>query len=166
MVSVYGRNVEMRCCTCMVIMKFIMKYQWNEAGTLPMQSRNTKRPIRYLFNTLRPRQNDRHVPDDIFKWIFLHENVRISIRISVNFVSKVPIDNKPTLVQIMAWRQPGDKPLSYTSKNIALQFFQCHEACNISSTPYMVAISKMGIYKRLIQGYHCWSFEREIFPVI
>ena len=28
-----------------------------------------------LTNTLRPRQNGRHFPDDIFKWIFLNENV-------------------------------------------------------------------------------------------
>ena len=27
------------------------------------------------FNTLRPRQNGRHFPDDIFKCIFLDENV-------------------------------------------------------------------------------------------
>ena len=27
-------------------------------------------------------------------------------------VPKGPINNIPTLVQIMAWRQPGDKPLS------------------------------------------------------
>ena len=33
-------------------------------------------------NTLRPRQNGRHFPDDIFKWIFLNENVWISINIS------------------------------------------------------------------------------------
>ena len=34
-------------------------------------------------NTLRPRQNGRHFPDDIFKWIFLNENVWISIHISL-----------------------------------------------------------------------------------
>ena len=28
-----------------------------------------------LINTLRPRQNGRHFPDDIFNWIFLNENV-------------------------------------------------------------------------------------------
>ena len=33
-------------------------------------------------NTLRRRQNDRHFPDDILKWIFLFENVWISIKIS------------------------------------------------------------------------------------
>ena len=27
------------------------------------------------FNTLRPRQDGRHFPDDTFKWIFLNENV-------------------------------------------------------------------------------------------
>ena len=63
------------------------------------------------FNTLRPRQNGRHFPDDIFKCIFLNENVWISIKISLKFVPKVPINNIPALVQIMAWRQSGDKPL-------------------------------------------------------
>ena len=28
-----------------------------------------------FINTLRPRQNGRHFPDDIFKWIFVNENV-------------------------------------------------------------------------------------------
>ena len=62
--------------------------------------------------TLRPRQNGRHFPDDIFKWIFLNENIRISITISLKFVPGGPISNIPTLVQVMAWRRPGDKPLS------------------------------------------------------
>ena len=63
-------------------------------------------------NTLRPRQDGRHYPDDIFKCIFLNENVWISIEISLKFVPKGPINNIPSLVQIMAWRRPGDKPLS------------------------------------------------------
>ena len=63
-------------------------------------------------NTLRPRQNGRHFPDDIFKWIFFNENVWNSIKISLKFVPKVPIDNIPALVQIMAWRRTGDKLLS------------------------------------------------------
>ena len=63
-------------------------------------------------NTLRPRQNGRHFPDDSFRWIFLNENVWISIEVSLKFVPKGPINNIPALVQIMAWRQPGDKPLS------------------------------------------------------
>ena len=63
-------------------------------------------------NTLRPRQDGRHFPDDIFKCIFLNENVLISIKISLKFVSKGPMNNIPALVQIMAWRRTGDKPLS------------------------------------------------------
>ena len=65
-----------------------------------------------FFNTLRPRQNGRHFPDDICKWIFLNENVGISIKISLKFVPKGPINKIPALFQIMAWRRPGDKPLS------------------------------------------------------
>ena len=34
------------------------------------------------------------------------------IEISLKFVPKGPINNIPALVQIMAWHQPGDKPLS------------------------------------------------------
>ena len=65
-----------------------------------------------VINTLRPRQNGRHFADDTFKRIFLNENVRISIKISLKIVPKGPIKNIPALVQIMAWRRPGDKPLS------------------------------------------------------
>ena len=50
--------------------------------------------------------------DDIFKCIFLNENDRITIQISLKFVPTSPIDNTPALVQVMAWRQAGDKPLS------------------------------------------------------
>ena len=63
-------------------------------------------------NTLRPRQNGRHFPDDIFKCIFLNESVWISINISLMFVLGGPINDIPALVQVMAWRRPGDKPLS------------------------------------------------------
>ena len=56
-------------------------------------------------NTLRLRQKGRHFPDDIFKCIFLNENVWISIKISQKFVLKGPINNIPTLVQ-------GAKPFS------------------------------------------------------
>ena len=39
-------------------------------------------------------------------------NEWILIKISVNFVPKGPINDISALVQIMAWRQTGDKPLS------------------------------------------------------
>ena len=63
-------------------------------------------------NTLRPRQNGRHIADDIFKCIFVNENEWISLKISLKFVPKGQINISPSLVQIMAWRRQGDKPLS------------------------------------------------------
>ena len=65
-----------------------------------------------LVNTLRPRRNQQHFADDIFKRIFFNKNVCILIKLSLNFVRKGPINNIPALVQIMTWRRSGDKPLS------------------------------------------------------
>ena len=70
---------------------------------------NTIRP--QWVNTLRPRRSRRHFADDSFRYIFLNENIWISIKISLKFIAKSPINDIPALVQIMAWRRPGDKPL-------------------------------------------------------
>ena len=59
-----------------------------------------------------PRQNGRHFADDIFKCIFLNEDMWISINVSLKFAPNGQINNIPALVQIMAWRRPGAKPLS------------------------------------------------------
>ena len=54
---------------------------------------------------------DAILADNIFKCIFLNENISISIQISLKFVPNGPIDNKSALVRVMAWHQPGHKPL-------------------------------------------------------
>ena len=59
---------------------------------------------------LRPRQNGRRSRH--FKAHFLEWKSRISIKISLKFAPKGPINNILALVQIMAWRWPGYKPLS------------------------------------------------------
>ena len=66
----------------------------------------------HSLNTLRPRQNGRHYPDDIFKCIFMNEKFCILIRILLKFVPKGLIDNKSELIQEMAWHRSGDEPLS------------------------------------------------------
>ena len=58
-----------------------------------------------------PGQNGCRFTDNIFKCIFMNENFCISIRISPKFAPKGPIDKKSALVQVMAWRRTGDKPL-------------------------------------------------------
>ena len=61
---------------------------------------------------LPPGQNGRHSGRRNFKFIFLNENDRISIQFSLKFSPRSPIDNKPALIQIMAWSRTGDKPLA------------------------------------------------------
>ena len=65
-----------------------------------------------MLNTWGPRQNGRHFADDIFKCIFLNGDIWMSMNISLKFVPKGHISDIPALIQIMAWRRPGDKPLS------------------------------------------------------
>ena len=57
-------------------------------------------------------QYGRHFSDDIFRYILVNEKFCIFIKISLNVVPRDPIDNHPTLVQIMAWYWIGNKPLS------------------------------------------------------
>ena len=45
---------------------------------------------RRMFNTLRPRHNVHHFADDTLKPIFVNENIRILIEISLKFVPEVP----------------------------------------------------------------------------
>ena len=68
--------------------------------------------IGVIVNTLKPRQNCRQCADEIFKCVFLNENVRISLRMPLNFVPKGSINNITALAQTMAWCRPSDKPLS------------------------------------------------------
>ena len=63
-------------------------------------------------NTLRPRKYGCHFGDNSFKCMFLNENAWLSIEISLKFVSNVPTNNIPALVQIMASRWPGNRLLS------------------------------------------------------
>ena len=61
--------------------------------------------------------------DDKSKCIFLNENDRILIWISLKFVTWSLINNKPALVQVMAWRWIGDKSLS---EPMLFQFTDAH----------------------------------------
>ena len=103
-------------------------------------------------NTLRPRQNGRHFADGIFKCMFLNENVWISINISLNFVPKGPINNIPSLIQIMAWCCPGDKPISEPMTVSLLTRFWV-------TWPQCVNRIDISIGKRKIQKNFFWIFK-------
>ena len=64
-----------------------------------------------IFNTLGHEQNSRHFADDIFKYIFLTENVCVLIHFFWFFFHKGPIENMPSLVPVMALRRTANKLL-------------------------------------------------------
>ena len=78
-------------------------------------------------NTLRPKQNGCH-----FQCIVSNENVWISIKISLYFVSNGLVNNIPSLVQIMALHRSGDKPFSETMMVSLLTHIVVLGYCNVS----------------------------------
>ena len=62
----------------------------------------------FQVNSPSPEQNGHHFVD-IFKRIFANKKCCNSIQISLTFRPNCPIDNKPALVQVMAWRRISDK---------------------------------------------------------
>ena len=93
-----------------------------------------------------PKQKGCRFTDDIFKCIFLNENVWIPIKISLKLVPKGPINNVPVLFQIMAWCRPGDRPL-----------FE----------PMMVSLSThICITRPQWVKQNCWHFAGNIFKYI
>ena len=90
------------------------------------------------FNTLRRSQNGRHFVDDTFKRIFWNQHIKNSIDISLKFVPKGRIHNITSLVQIMAWRRPDDKPFSAPMMvrlptHICVTRPQCVKACHFAN---------------------------------
>ena len=106
--------------------------------------------------------------------IYLNENVRIPIKISLEFVPNGPVNNIPALVQIMAWRRPGDKPLSEpmmvcSSKHICVtrlqwvnngdvqqESFECLPLL-MDSMDKRFPLSCWWIYGNFIQGFSIWT---------
>ena len=112
-IYIWGRILWMNVILILISPKFVHKVPFENKSALTFTiCHHWVRYRRKTINSLRPRQNRRHFADDILKCVFLNENEWISLRISLKFVSKVRINNIPSLFQIMAWCRPGDKPLS------------------------------------------------------
>ena len=60
--------------------------------------------------------------------VFLNEKMGVSIKISLMFVPKGPINNILALVHRMAWCRPGGKPLSEPMMVILLIAYMRHSA--------------------------------------
>ena len=87
---------------------------------------------------MRPRKDRHRFANHIFKCILLNENAWLLIEISLKFVPDGPINIIAALVQIMAWRRPGDKPLS---EQMMFNFNG-----NQRSMPWIVPIKDLHIY--------------------
>ena len=68
----------------------------------------------WFLNKLRPRQNDWHFAEDIFRIIFRGENIWIAITIWRKFIPKRSIDNTSGLVKVRPQRRIGGKLLRDT----------------------------------------------------
>ena len=113
------------------------------------------RLIHDTVNTLRLRQNGRHFPGNIFQCIFLNEDVWISIKLSLKFVPKGPINNIPALVLIMARHWPGDNPLS---EPMMVRFLTCiYASFGFSEFNISVARSPYECSDFLKEHYHIWE---------
>ena len=55
-----------------------------------------------IYLDIEAEKNGSHFPDDIFKCIFLNENMWISVKISPKFVPEGPINNILALDEVMA----------------------------------------------------------------
>ena len=81
--------------------------------------------------------------DGSFISIYVNENVWISIKISLKFVSKGPINYIPALVQIMAWSLPTNICVTWPQWVNAFPAWSCsllHSSGNIFHPKYQAEI--------------------------
>ena len=123
-------NVSLICWLCV---EWVNILKWG-----PGKELNTQR---WFIITLRTQQNGRHFADDIYKSMILNGNCRILILNSLKYAHKGPVNNKPALVQIRAWRPPGDKPLSEPMVNSFSGVYKHHSGSIIKQALYISCFS-------------------------
>ena len=69
---------------------------------------------------------------------FLNENDIIPVYILLKFVPRSPIDNRPALIQIMAWHRTGYKPLFELMLTQVTDAYMRHSASLLSDGNYHV----------------------------
>ena len=107
----HSRNLESINSWCWA-MSQKLSYHWIHIGNHFITKESSEPTDEQAHSTHWGWPNGCNFPYDISKYISLNENAWTSIKISLKFVTKGPINNIPALIQIMAWHQPGDKPLS------------------------------------------------------
>ena len=95
---------------CIFFWSFKYKYKYKYTG---------KNLIKYKYSSSNTNTNTQWGRDKIaailqmtYKNVLNCKKIVLFIKVSLKIVSKCPIYNKPTLVQIMVWRWAGNKPIS------------------------------------------------------
>ena len=91
-------------------------------------------------------QIGRRFPADTLKCIFLIENVRISVKNSLKFVPKGQINNTPALVQMMAWRRPGD--MSHYLNQCWSVYWRIYASLSLSEVTGPTLVETMACHER------------------
>ena len=134
-----------------------------------------------------------HFADDILICIFVNEMLQILIKNSLKFVPTDAVDNKPTLVKIMAWRRRGENSLSELILTIHWRIYaalggdelktssiarvqqlfpgQYYARGGRQKAAYLEKISislllKTWIYSMAQSGHVCLSYTRFVFCII
>ena len=98
------------------LMNMYKYFMWIHYGRLHNhnKAKHNKTDILYVikFQLLLECENGRHLADGIIKYIFLNETFWISNGVPLMCVSYGLVENRSSLVQIMACRISGAKPLS------------------------------------------------------
>ena len=111
---------------------------------------------------IKAKTNGRLFVDDIFKYIFLNENVGISIKISSKIVPTTPINNIVILVHIMAWPRPGDGQLSKPVlvrllPHICHSVSVCVKCFKNTHTPQKLDLCNAQRFRHFGIIYHPWN---------
>ena len=87
--------------------------------------------IYFTINTPRQRRNGRRFANDILKCILVDANCCILIQIPLKFIPNAPIENNLALVQTMAWRRTGHRPLSGPMMTLITGAYMRHYPCSL-----------------------------------
>ena len=110
----YDTYVHPKCNTCHGDLHVITSHtggcRVTISGTAHKRGRHDND---YFTNSSPPGQKDRHFADDLLTHLSVDGKFCILIKKnSLKFVPTCPVDNKPVLAKVMAWRRTGDKPLT------------------------------------------------------
>ena len=97
-------------CQCIRYVFAVQSHEWH-ANTQQQRYDWCHHVLRLDYNLLQMTVLTHWGRDKMARHFQAHFLRRISIHISLKFVPRSPIINTPTMVQVMAWRRLGDKPL-------------------------------------------------------